>query len=167
MDNEDPCVWSILNDVTKHHPVLLNRAPTLHRLGIQAFDIKLINGKAIELHPLVCTGFNADFDGDQMAIHLPITVEAQVEARTLIMSINNILSPSNGEAIIFPSQDIILGLYYMTKMREIKDKIKIFFRISDIIKSYENNLIQVNTPIIIKNNHKLIKIVFQKTHTLW
>jgi DNA-directed RNA polymerase subunit beta' len=103
--------------VIREHPVLLNRAPTLHRLGIQAFEPVLIEGKAIQLHPLVCTAFNADFDGDQMAVHVPLSLEAQLEARALMMSTNNILSPANGEPIIVPSQDVVLGLYYMTRER--------------------------------------------------
>lgn len=104
-----------LDEVIREHPVLLNRAPTLHRLGIQAFEPVLIEGKAIQLHPLVCAAYNADFDGDQMAVHVPLTLEAQLEARALMMSTNNILSPANGEPIIVPSQDVVLGLYYMTR----------------------------------------------------
>ena len=116
VEKEKPEVWDILEEVIKEHPVLLNRAPTLHRLGIQAFEPVLIEGKAIQLHPLVCTAFNADFDGDQMAVHIPLSLEAQIEARVLIMSTNNILNPSNGKPIIVPSQDMVLGLYYMTLM---------------------------------------------------
>ena len=118
LEKERPEVWDILEEVIREHPVMLNRAPTLHRLGIQAFEPKLIEGKAIQLHPLVCAAFNADFDGDQMAVHVPLSLEAQLEARVLMMSTNNILSPANGKPIIVPSQDIILGLYYMTMMRE-------------------------------------------------
>src|ERR1700731_3745625 len=114
VEQEEVEVWDILSDVVKEHPVLLNRAPTLHRLGIQAFEPVLIEGKAIQLHPLVCTAFNADFDGDQMAVHVPLSLEAQLEARVLMMSTNNILSPANGKPIIVPSQDIVLGLYYLT-----------------------------------------------------
>jgi len=114
VEKERPEVWDILDEVIREHPVLLNRAPTLHRLGIQAFEPKLIEGKAIQLHPLVCTAFNADFDGDQMAVHVPLSLEAQLEARVLMMSTNNILSPANGKPIIVPSQDIVLGLYYIT-----------------------------------------------------
>ena len=110
-------VWDILDEVVKEHPVLLNRAPTLHRLGIQGFEPILIEGKAIQLHPLVCTAFNADFDGDQMAVHVPLSIEAQIECRVLAMSTNNILSPKDGTPIIVPSQDIVLGLYYMTRIR--------------------------------------------------
>ena len=117
VEMEEREVWDILDEVVKEHPVLLNRAPTLHRLGIQAFEPKLIEGKAIQLHPLVCTAFNADFDGDQMAVHVPLSIEAQTEARVLMMSTNNILSPANGKPVIIPSQDIVLGLYYMTRER--------------------------------------------------
>src|SRR5262249_48080981 len=117
VEKEKPEVWDILEDIIKEHPVLLNRAPTLHRLGIQAFEPVLIEGKAIQLHPLVCTAFNADFDGDQMAVHVPLSIEAQMEARVLMMSTNNILSPANGRPIIVPTQDIVLGCYYMTRER--------------------------------------------------
>ncbi|MBV9953662.1 MAG: DNA-directed RNA polymerase subunit beta', partial [Pseudolabrys sp.] len=118
VEKERPEVWDILEEVIREHPVLLNRAPTLHRLGIQAFEPVLIEGKAIQLHPLVCTAFNADFDGDQMAVHVPLSLEAQLEARVLMMSTNNILSPANGKPIIVPSQDIVLGLYHITMERE-------------------------------------------------
>jgi len=117
VEREGPEVWDILEEVIREHPVMLNRAPTLHRLGIQAFEPVLIEGKAIQLHPLVCTAFNADFDGDQMAVHVPLSIEAQLEARALMMSSNNILSPANGDPIIVPSQDVVLGLYYMTRTR--------------------------------------------------
>ena len=117
VEKEKPEVWDVLEEVIKEHPVMLNRAPTLHRLGIQAFEPVLIEGKAIQLHPLVCTAFNADFDGDQMAVHLPLSIESQIEARVLMMSTNNILSPASGKPIIVPSQDMVLGLYYMTKER--------------------------------------------------
>ncbi|HZU88919.1 MAG TPA: DNA-directed RNA polymerase subunit beta', partial [Stellaceae bacterium] len=117
VEKERPEVWDILEEVIREHPVLLNRAPTLHRLGIQAFEPVLIEGKAIQLHPLVCTAFNADFDGDQMAVHVPLSLEAQLEARVLMMSTNNILSPANGKPIIVPSQDIVLGLYHITMER--------------------------------------------------
>src|SRR6201991_2807968 len=118
VEREEGQVWDILEDVIREHPVMLNRAPTLHRLGIQAFEPVLIEGKAIQLHPLVCTAFNADFDGDQMAVHVPLSIEAQLEARALMMSTNNILSPANGKPIIVPSQDIVLGLYYMSIIRD-------------------------------------------------
>ena len=116
VEKEKPEVWDILDEVIREHPVLLNRAPTLHRLGIQAFEPVLIEGKAIQLHPLVCAAFNADFDGDQMAVHVPLSLEAQLEARVLMMSTNNILHPANGSPIIVPSQDIVLGLYYLSIM---------------------------------------------------
>ncbi len=118
VEKEKPEVWDILDEVIREHPVLLNRAPTLHRLGIQAFEPVLIEGKAIQLHPLVCAAFNADFDGDQMAVHVPLSLEAQLEARVLMMSTNNILHPANGQPIIVPSQDIVLGLYYLTQERD-------------------------------------------------
>ena len=118
VEKEKPEVWDVLDEVIREHPVLLNRAPTLHRLGIQAFEPVLIEGKAIQLHPLVCAAFNADFDGDQMAVHVPLSLEAQLEARVLMMSTNNILHPANGSPIIVPSQDIVLGLYYLSIMRE-------------------------------------------------
>ncbi len=115
VENEDPIVWDILDDVIREHPVLLNRAPTLHRLGIQAFDPVLVEGKAIRLHPLVCAAFNADFDGDQMAVHVPLSIEAQLEARVLMMSVNNVLSPANGKPIMIPTQDMVIGCYYLSK----------------------------------------------------
>jgi DNA-directed RNA polymerase subunit beta' len=115
VEKQKPEVWDVLEEVIKEHPILLNRAPTLHRLGIQAFEPVLIEGKAIQLHPLVCTAYNADFDGDQMAVHIPLSVEAQIEARTLMMSTNNILSPANGKPIILPTHDMVLGLYYLTR----------------------------------------------------
>ena len=118
VEKQRPEVWDILDEVIREHPVMLNRAPTLHRLGIQAFEPVLIEGKAIQLHPLVCSAFNADFDGDQMAVHVPLSLEAQLEARVLMMSTNNVLSPANGKPIIVPSQDMILGLYYVTLERE-------------------------------------------------
>ena len=114
LERKDDEVWDILEEVIRNHPVLLNRAPTLHRMGIQAFEPVLVEGNAIQLHPLVCKGFNADFDGDQMAVHLPLSIEAQVEAHTLMMSTHNIFSPANGAPIISPSQDVVMGCYYLT-----------------------------------------------------
>ena len=114
LERKDDEVWDILEEVIRNHPVLLNRAPTLHRMGIQAFEPMLVEGNAIQLHPLVCKGFNADFDGDQMAVHLPLSIEAQVEAHTLMMSTHNIFSPANGAPIISPSQDMVMGCYYLT-----------------------------------------------------
>ncbi len=133
VEKERPEVWDILDEVIREHPVLLNRAPTLHRLGIQAFEPVLIEGKAIQLHPLVCAAFNADFDGDQMAVHVPLSLEAQLEARVLMMSTNNILHPANGQPIIVPSQDIVLGLYYLSIMREgLPGEGKIFGEMAEI-----------------------------------
>ncbi|MEJ2533277.1 MAG: DNA-directed RNA polymerase subunit beta' [Halioglobus sp.] len=137
VEREPPEVWDILAEVIREHPVLLNRAPTLHRLGIQAFEPVLIEGKAIQLHPLVCAAYNADFDGDQMAVHVPLTLEAQLEARALMMSTNNILSPANGEPIIVPSQDVVLGLYYMTRERiNAKGEGMVFANVSEVHRAY-------------------------------
>ncbi len=139
VEREGPEVWDILEEVIREHPVLLNRAPTLHRLGIQAFEPLLVEGKAIQLHPLVCTAFNADFDGDQMAVHVPLSLEAQLEARALMMSSNNILSPANGDPIIVPSQDVVLGLYYMTRERiGAKGEGSLFADVSEVHRAYES-----------------------------
>ncbi|HIH2763670.1 MAG TPA: DNA-directed RNA polymerase subunit beta' [Candidatus Azoamicus sp.] len=152
VEDEGTEIWDILADIIYQHPVLLNRAPTLHRLGIQAFEPMLIEGKAIQLHPLVCTAFNADFDGDQMAVHIPLTIEAQLEARILMLSTNNVLSPANGEPIIVPSQDIVLGLYYLSKIRFIFDKVDFFFKdSSDVEKAYEYKLIELHTLVKVKH----------------
>ncbi len=149
VEKEDPRVWDILEEVIREHPVLLNRAPTLHRLGIQAFEPVLIEGKSIQLHPLVCTAFNADFDGDQMAVHVPLSLEAQLEARVLMMSTNNILSPSSGKPIIVPSQDIVLGIYYLSVMRENqKGENRSFLDTNEILKALENKDISLHTKII-------------------
>ncbi len=138
VEEEAPEVWEVLDDVVKDHPILLNRAPTLHRLGVQAFEPLLIEGKAIQLHPLVCAAFNADFDGDQMAVHVPLSLEAQVEARMLMLSINNILSPANGKPIAVPSQDIVLGCYYLTKERWGMDgENKAFSNIEEVRSAYD------------------------------
>ncbi|MDP9084095.1 MAG: DNA-directed RNA polymerase subunit beta' [Pseudomonadota bacterium] len=139
VEREGPEVWDILEEVIREHPVLLNRAPTLHRLGIQAFEPVLIEGKAIQLHPLVCTAFNADFDGDQMAVHVPLSIEAQLEARALMMSSNNILSPANGDPIIVPSQDVVLGLYYMTREKVgAKGEGMAFSDVAEVHRAYES-----------------------------
>lgn len=156
VEEEGSNIWDILNDIVYEHPILLNRAPTLHRLGIQAFEPILIEGKAIQLHPLVCTAFNADFDGDQMAIHIPLTIEAQLEARILMMSTNNILSPANGEPIILPSQDMVLGIHYLSKEKKHITSIKYFKNIDDLEKSYENSKIIIHEKIKIKIKNKLI-----------
>jgi len=151
VDREDPAVWDILEEVIREHPVLLNRAPTLHRLGIQAFEPILIEGKAIQLHPLVCTAYNADFDGDQMAVHVPLSLEAQLEARSLMMSTNNILSPANGEPIIVPSQDVVLGLYYLTRSRiNAKGEGMIFADINEIHRAYENDAVELQAKIRVR-----------------
>ena len=148
VEKERPEVWDILEEVIREHPVLLNRAPTLHRLGIQAFEPVLIEGKAIQLHPLVCTAFNADFDGDQMAVHVPLSLEAQLEARVLMMSTNNILSPANGKPIIVPSQDIVLGLYYITLQRDGEQgEGMVFGDIGEIEQALEAKVITLHTKI--------------------
>lgn len=149
-------VWDIIADVVKEHPVLLNRAPTLHRLGIQAFEPVLHEGKAIQLHPLVCTAFNADFDGDQMAVHVPLSVEAQVEARVLMMSTNNILSPANGKPIINPSQDIVLGLYWLTRVRPAaRGTGRIFSSVQEAAYAYETGLVDLQAACKVRINGKL------------
>ncbi len=151
VEMEEPEVWDILEEVIREHPVLLNRAPTLHRLGIQAFEPVLVEGKAIQLHPLVCTPYNADFDGDQMAVHVPLSVEAQLEARTLMMSSNNVLSPSNGEPIIVPSQDIVLGLYYMTreKVNELGEG-KAFADVSEVRRARDAGALSLHAKIKVR-----------------
>ncbi|WP_165482197.1 DNA-directed RNA polymerase subunit beta' [Legionella busanensis] len=151
VEREEPVVWDILEDVIREHPILLNRAPTLHRLGIQAFEPVLIEGKAIQLHPLVCTAYNADFDGDQMAVHIPLTLEAQLEARSLMMSTNNILSPASGEPIIVPSQDVVLGLYYLTRERvNAKGEGKFFASAQEAQNFYEAGLIDLHAKVKIR-----------------
>jgi DNA-directed RNA polymerase subunit beta' len=148
VEKEKPEVWDILDEVIREHPVLLNRAPTLHRLGIQAFEPVLIEGKAIQLHPLVCAAFNADFDGDQMAVHVPLSLEAQLEARVLMMSTNNILHPANGSPIIVPSQDIVLGLYYLSIMREAGGKqTRVFGNMAEIEHALNAKAIDLHTKI--------------------
>jgi DNA-directed RNA polymerase subunit beta' len=148
VEKEKPEVWDILDEVIREHPVLLNRAPTLHRLGIQAFEPVLIEGKAIQLHPLVCAAFNADFDGDQMAVHVPLSLEAQLEARVLMMSTNNILHPANGSPIIVPSQDIVLGLYYLSLIRDNEPgQSKLFGDIADIEHALAEKIVSLHTKI--------------------
>ena len=148
VEREGPEVWDILEEVIREHPVLLNRAPTLHRLGIQAFEPVLIEGKAIQLHPLVCTAFNADFDGDQMAVHVPLSIEAQLEARTLMMSTNNILSPAHGEPIIVPTQDVVLGLYYMTRERvDARGTGMAFADIAEVHRAFQSGAVDLHARI--------------------
>ncbi|MBW1635790.1 MAG: DNA-directed RNA polymerase subunit beta' [Deltaproteobacteria bacterium] len=150
-------VWDVLDEVVTEYPVILNRAPTLHRLGMQAFEAVLIEGKAIQLHPLVCMAFNADFDGDQMAVHVPLSVEAQVEARVLMMSTNNILSPANGEPVIIPSQDIVLGLYYMTRDRlNVAGEGKVFSSDEEAIIAYDYGVVHLQANIRVRRNGELV-----------
>jgi DNA-directed RNA polymerase subunit beta' len=151
VEREGPEVWDILEEVIREHPVLLNRAPTLHRLGIQAFEPQLVEGKAIQLHPLVCTAFNADFDGDQMAVHVPLSLEAQLEARALMMSSNNILLPANGDPIIVPSQDVVLGLYYMTRERiGARGEGMSFADVAEVHRAYESRSIDLQAKVRVR-----------------
>jgi DNA-directed RNA polymerase subunit beta' len=151
VEREGSEVWDILEEVIREHPVMLNRAPTLHRLGIQAFEPVLIEGKAIQLHPLVCAAFNADFDGDQMAVHVPLSIEAQLESRALMMSSNNILSPANGEPIIVPSQDVVLGLYYMTRESiNSKGEGMVFADVSEVHRAYQNDVVSIHARIRVR-----------------
>jgi DNA-directed RNA polymerase subunit beta' len=151
VESQEPVVWDILEDVIREHPVLLNRAPTLHRLGIQAFEPVLIEGKAIQLHPLVCTAFNADFDGDQMAVHVPLSLEAQMEARTLMLASNNVLLPSNGEPCIVPSQDIVLGLYYATRERiGAAGEGMLFSDVAEVARAYESRQVELHAKITVR-----------------
>ena len=156
VDRKDPVVWDILENVLKGHPVLLNRAPTLHRLGIQAFQPKLIEGKAIQLHPLVCTAFNADFDGDQMAVHLPLGNAAILEAQMLMLASHNILNPANGAPITVPSQDMVLGLYYMTKIckntpeQPIKGEGYTFYSPEEVIIAYNEKKVDLHANIKVR-----------------
>ena len=153
VEREEAVVWDILDDVIREHPVLLNRAPTLHRLGIQAFEPVLIEGKAIQLHPLVCAAYNADFDGDQMAVHVPLTIEAQLEARALMMSTNNILSPANGEPIIVPSQDVVLGLYYMTRDKlNVKGEGQVFADLKEVSRAYYSRQAHLQARVKVRIN---------------
>jgi DNA-directed RNA polymerase subunit beta' len=153
VERETPEVWEVLEEVIREHPVLLNRAPTLHRLGLQAFEPKLIEGKAIQLHPLVCVAFNADFDGDQMAVHVPLTLEAQLEARALMMSTNNILSPADGSPIINPTQDVVLGLYYMTRDNANASKTeRVFSNPDEVLRAYETENVEIHSSIKVRIN---------------
>jgi DNA-directed RNA polymerase subunit beta' len=169
VEKERPEVWDVLEEVIREHPVLLNRAPTLHRLGIQAFEPKLIEGKAIQLHPLVCAAFNADFDGDQMAVHVPLSLEAQLEARVLMMSTNNILSPANGKPIIVPSQDIVLGLYYLSLVKDGEPgEGKLFANIGEIESALEAGVVTLHTKIkarfeTVDENNKPIRKTIETT----
>ncbi|MCB9228395.1 MAG: DNA-directed RNA polymerase subunit beta' [Deltaproteobacteria bacterium] len=158
VEKEHPEVWDILEEVTKEHPILLNRAPTLHRLGIQAFEPVLIEGKAIRLHPLVCFAFNADFDGDQMAVHLPLSIEAQMEARVLMMSTNNVLSPASGSPVIVPSQDIVLGIYYLTKQDlTARGAGQIFSSLEEARAAYDHGEVGLQAPVKVRLRGSLIQ----------
>jgi DNA-directed RNA polymerase subunit beta' len=148
VEREEPEVWDVLEDVIREHPVMLNRAPTLHRLGIQAFEPILIEGKAIQLHPLVCTAYNADFDGDQMAVHVPLSLESQLEARSLMMSTNNVLSPANGEPVISPTQDVVLGLYYLTRETiNGRGEGMCFADVDEVYRAYESGAVELHSKI--------------------
>src|SRR5438874_6332572 len=171
LERKDDQVWDILEEVTKAHPVLLNRAPTLHRMGIQAFEPVLIEGNAIRIHPLVCKGFNADFDGDQMAVHLPLSIEAQVEASVLMMATNNIFSPANGNPIITPSQDIVMGCYYLTASRgEMGDNVEagdgmIFHSPAEVFTAYSLKRLWVHAPILVRfpiEKHVISEVKIEK-----
>ena len=164
VDQQKQEVWDILEEVVQEHPVLLNRAPTLHRLGIQAFEPILIEGKAIQLHPLVCTAFNADFDGDQMAVHVPLSLEAQVECRVLAMSTNNILSPKDGTPIIVPTQDIVLGLYYMTRPRPFaRGYGNVYSSKEEAQFAYHTGKLHLQAPVKIRIEGKLIETTVGRT----
>ncbi|HEY1059859.1 MAG TPA: DNA-directed RNA polymerase subunit beta' [Limnobacter sp.] len=157
VENQEPIVWDILEEVIREHPVMLNRAPTLHRLGIQAFEPVLIEGKAIQLHPLVCAAFNADFDGDQMAVHVPLSLEAQIEARTLMLASNNVLFPANGDPSIVPSQDIVLGLYYTTRDKvNGKNEGLVFADVGEVNRAYDNKEVELATRITVRINEFVV-----------
>jgi DNA-directed RNA polymerase subunit beta' len=159
VEQQEPIVWDILEEVIKDHPVLLNRAPTLHRLGIQAFEPVLVEGKAIKIHPLVCTAFNADFDGDQMAVHIPLSPEAQVEASVLMLSSNNILSPASGQPITVPTQDMVLGVYYLTKPNsKAKGAGRTFGNVEDVLIALEMNDVEIMTPVRLRYTGELIDL---------
>ncbi|MGK5092353.1 DNA-directed RNA polymerase subunit beta' [Deltaproteobacteria bacterium TL4] len=157
LEQDLPEVWAILEEVVREHPVMLNRAPTLHRLGIQAFEPVLIEGKAVQLHPLVCTAFNADFDGDQMAVHLPLSVEAQLEAKILMMSTNNVLSPANGKPIMIPTQDMVLGLYWITRAREgAQGEGKVFSNREEVLVAFDHKKVDLQAKIKVRMDKAII-----------
>ena len=166
IQKNDPVIWDVLEDVMQGHPVLLNRAPTLHRLGIQAFEPILVEGRAIKLHPLVCPAFNADFDGDQMAVHIPLSLEAQAEARLLMLAPYNFLSPATGEPIILPSQDMVLGCYYLTAENVSQKNKSVFYfsSLEDALLAYTQNKIALHAYIwvrfndLVKDDGNLLKI---------
>ncbi len=157
VEREDPLVWDALDEIVKEHPIMLNRAPTLHRLGIQAFEPILIDSKAIQLHPLVCVAYNADFDGDQMAVHVPLSIEAQTECRVLLLSTNNILLPANGIPVVYPTQDMVLGIFYMTQERPFaKGEGKIFSNPEEAILAYEEGMVDLQAKVKVRMNGKLV-----------
>src|SRR5205823_800777 len=159
VEAQEPVVWDILEEVIKDHPVLLNRAPTLHRLGIQAFEPVLVEGKAIKIHPLVCTAFNADFDGDQMAVHIPLSPEAQVEASVLMLSSHNILSPASGHPITVPTQDMVLGIYYLTKSKPgAKGEGRAFANIDEVLLAVEAGAVETLTPIRLRHTGEVMDL---------
>jgi DNA-directed RNA polymerase subunit beta' len=159
VERQEPMVWDILEEVIKDHPVLLNRAPTLHRLGIQAFEPVLVEGKAIKIHPLVCTAFNADFDGDQMAVHIPLSPEAQIEASVLMLSSNNILSPANGQPLAVPTQDVVLGVYYLTKSKKgARGEGRSFANVDDVLLALEAGEVETQTPIRLRYTGRVIDL---------
>src|SRR5437868_8258794 len=169
VEKERPEVWDILEEVIREHPVLLNRAPTLHRLGIQAFEPILVEGKAIEIHPVVCTAFNADFDGDQMAVHVPLSMEAQLEAQVLMLSSNNILSPSNGAPIAVPTQDMVLGIYYLTKERlstperPVRGEGRLFADAEEVRIAYDNEDVDLQARIRLRWNGEFLETTVGRT----
>src|SRR5262252_10258281 len=169
VEKERPEVWDILEEVIKEHPVLLNRAPTLHRLGIQAFEPILVEGKAIEIHPLVCTAFNADFDGDQMAVHIPLSMEAQLEAQVLMLSANNILSPANGAPLAVPTQDMVLGIYYLTKERPgsperpVRGEGRLFSDAEEVRIAYDNEDVDLQARIRLRWNGEILETTVGRT----
>jgi len=152
IQRNDPAVWDVLEDVIREHPVMLNRAPTLHRLGIQAFEPLLVSGRAIQLHPLVCPAFNADFDGDQMAVHVPLSLESQAEARLLMLASNNIMSPATGRPIVTPSQDMVLGCYYLTadNPHAQKGAGRYFSNLDDAVVAYEQGLVDLHSYVWVR-----------------
>jgi DNA-directed RNA polymerase subunit beta' len=158
IQRNDPSVYEVLKEVIAGHPVMLNRAPTLHRLGIQAFEPILVEGRAIQLHPLVCPAFNADFDGDQMAVHVPLSLEAQAEARLLMLACHNILSPATGRPIVAPSQDMVLGCYYLTaeNPQALKGKGRRFGNLNDAIKAYEQGQVDIHARVWLRYDGEIV-----------
>jgi DNA-directed RNA polymerase subunit beta' len=170
IERSESVVWDALEEVIKGHPVMLNRAPTLHRLGIQAFEPVLVEGRAIQLHPLVCSAFNADFDGDQMAVHVPLSVEAQTEARMLMLAPNNILLPATGKPCITPTQDMVLGIYYLTLDKDVEgEPVRNFYNFDDVITALEAGILRLHSKVNVRdeNGEKVLttpgRIIFNRT----